>query len=140
MATNTLSEVTDANSSDDDSDTDNSKLDNGAPDTWMRNQFREYCAKQQRTYGLTETEITAVRLLYLLKEKRAPLNAYKSLMHWHLSQRKEVLPGQRLHDNVGYIGRKKLLKDLAKRYNYNQQFPHQKVIKLPVSGTVVLAP
>ena len=35
LATDTLSKVTDADYSDDDGDMDNSKLDNGAPDTWM---------------------------------------------------------------------------------------------------------
>ena len=50
---------------------------------------------------------------------------------------KQIHSQARLKDTVAYTGRRALLQKLAKRYNYVKQFPFQKAVKLPVSGTVV---
>ena len=136
-ATGSISVETYTDSGSNASDSDTSSLDDVAPDTWMCDQFKQYCDEQQQNQALSDTEITAVRLLHLLKEKKAPLNAYKALMDWHLKQSNQMHSGMRLHDNPSYIGRGPLLKKLAKRYNYSEQYPFQKAVKLPVSGTVV---
>ena len=112
--------------------------DNSQPDQWIRDQFRTYCADARQNFvSLTEHEVTAVRLLHLLKEKGAPMNTYESLMLWHLKQSKKLREHETLSDFPHFIGRKTLMKRLAKRYNYENKFPYQKALLLPVSGTKV---
>jgi hypothetical protein len=58
------------------------------PNTKIRDQFREYVAwMSKNSVDLTDDEKTAVKLLDILRRKKAPLNAYDSLMTWHFRQR-----------------------------------------------------
>ena len=108
------------------------------PDTWIRDQFREYCTKAKAKHGpFTKEEETTVRLLSLLKDKNAPMNAYEPTMLWHLHMSNQLYPHQQLGDYAGYIGRNAMLKRLLERYNYGMKQPKQKTVKLPVSGTIV---
>ena len=118
-------------------ESDLSSLEPVGPDTSMRDQFREYVTANERNSELSATDKTAVRLLHLLKEKKASMNTYEALMNWHLKESNQIHSQARLQDTVAYTGRRALLQKLAKRYNYVQQFPFQKAVKLPVSGTVV---
>ena len=109
-----------------------------APNQWIRAQFREYCAeadKENREF--TADEIATIRLMHLLKEKKAPMNAFESVMLWHLRERGKIHDCQGLGDYPGYIGRKTMLKRLEKRYNFENKMPFERKIKLPVSGTIV---
>ena len=111
---------------------------NTAPDTWIRDQFRAYCDHAKKNFHpFTEHEVTTIRLLHLLQQKNAPMNAYEPLMLWHLKQGKKLHEQQGLGDYEHYIGRKKMLKKLRYRYNYENKLPYLKTMKLPVSGTVV---
>ena len=111
---------------------------NGAPNTWIRDQFKEYCAYARKNFlPFTKHEERSIRLLHLLKNKNAPLNAYESLMLWHLHQANKLRPHQTLKDYSSHIGRKALMKKLMKRYNFENKLPFQKTMRLPVSGTLV---
>ena len=108
------------------------------PDTWIRDQFKEYCAYAGKNFlPFTKHEERTIRLLHLLKNKNAPLNAYESVMLWHLQQANKLRPHQSLMDYPDHIGRKAIIKKLIKRYNYENKLPYQKTMRLPVSGTMV---
>ena len=54
---------------------------NSGPDTWIRDQFREYCAHARENFlPFTEHEVRTIRLLHLLKEKNSPMNAFEPVM------------------------------------------------------------
>ena len=58
-------------------------------------------------------------------------------MLWHLIGAKKLQEHQSLRDYEGFVGRKTILKKLAKRYNFESKMPFQRAIRLPVSGTTV---
>ena len=108
------------------------------PDTWIRGQFREYCAKAKKeNKPFTEHEISSIKLIDLLHKKNAPLNTYNALMLWHLQESKKLYSNQGLGEYHHFIGRKAMLENLKKRYNFENKMPFKRKVKLPVSGTVV---
>ena len=110
----------------------------GAPNTYIRDQFKEYCEDANQNFiPFSNAERAAIKCLHLLKAKNAPLNAYESVLRWHLIEAKKMRPHESLQDSPYYIGRKTLIKTLIKRYNYENKMPYQKAVRLPVSGTLV---
>lgn len=105
--------------------------------TWIRDQFRDYCRQAQSFRPFTQEEVCAIRLLSTLKGKNTPMNAYESLMYWHLIETKKLHPWQKLGDYKPYISRESIIKKLTDRYNYGHLWPIQHLIELPVSGTRV---
>jgi hypothetical protein len=106
--------------------------------TKMRANFHEYVAHIENNHlEFSDDEVAAIRLLQLLRQKNAPLNAYDSVMAWHLKQSGKVLEHEAARQSPHFIGRKTMLKRLSKRYNMEDKFPFRKTIKLPVSGAVV---
>ncbi len=89
------------------------------PNTYIRDQFREYCAHATENFiPLSQDEIRCIRLLHVLKLKNAPLNSYEAIMRWHLIQAQKIRPHESLANYPHYIGRKTIIKKLIKRYNY----------------------
>ena len=108
------------------------------PFTWVRRQWYEYCARAAKeNVPLTEDQVFCIKLLHILKHKDAPFNTYEALMRWHLVQSNKIREHQSLRDCKHYIGRKTIFKFLAKRYNFQNKYPLQKTVSLPVSGTKV---
>jgi hypothetical protein len=83
-----------------------------------------------------EDEIATICLLHVLKLKQSPMNAFKPLMLWHLWSSKKIREHKNLGTTEHFIGRKRIIKNLIKQYNF-AKLPFQKVVKLPVSGSVV---
>ena len=73
----------------------------------------------------------------LFRSKKTPLNAYDSLMLWHLQESKQLYSFQTLKDSSDFIGRKVIIERLVQRYNFEDKMPFQKKVRLPVSGTIV---
>jgi cobalamin biosynthesis protein CobT len=72
----------------------------GEPSTWIRDQFREYVADAKTNFKpFTKEEEKTLRLLKLLKDKNAPMNAYESIMLWHLHETKALSEHQTLQDS-----------------------------------------
>ena len=91
------------------------------PDAWIRDQFKAHCAHAKQHFApFAEHEKEIMRLLHLLKDKNAPLNAYEPVMLWHLIEAKKLCPHQRLQDYTHYKGRKAMLDKLAKRHNHQK--------------------
>ena len=110
----------------------------GGPDTYIRDQFREYCdTAKEENLPFTKEEITAIRLMKTLHDKKASLNTYDDIMLWHLRECGELFDFQTLGDSTKFIGRNTMLKKLIKRYNYENKMPFKKTIRLPISKTEV---
>ena len=109
------------------------------PNVWIRDQFRTYCEdhpRKHRHYFIEEEE-ASIRLMGLLYQKKAPMNAHRALMEWHLQAKGDLDGGLDLKDCPQYMSRDVMMKNLRKRYNMDNKYPHQKKVKLPISGEIV---
>jgi hypothetical protein len=120
------------------SDSEDEAIPSEGPNTWIRDQYKEYARGQVgNTIPFNKDEEASIRLMDVLKLKKSPLNAYKSLMEWHLREKGEIEYYQNLKDCHSYISREVMLKKLRDRYNFKNKYPYQRKIKLPVCGTVI---
>ena len=110
----------------------------GDPHTGIRDQYKEYArAKAGNTVGFTDEEAACIRLMDVLRKRKAPLNAYKEVMEWHLKEKGDIKQHESVKDSETYISRKTMLKKLRDRYNYKNKFPRKKKVKLPVSKSIL---
>ena len=108
------------------------------PNRTMLQDFRAYCDGHYEHYlRLKEGDKTSIRLMNSLKLKKAPLNAYKELLEWHLKETGTLAAHETLKDTKDFQGRETLIRDLSFRYNVSSIFPKIKNIKLPHSKAVV---
>ena len=122
----------------DEEDEDESEEEEG-PVEWIRNQFREYCEEfpqNNRSY-LSDEEAAAIGLIDLLFKKKTPMNAHRDLMTWHLKAKGDLVEGMKLGECEEYMSRKVMMKRLKVRYNMANKYPHQKKVRLPISGEIV---
>ena len=92
---------------------------------------------QQQYFPFSKHEVGAIKLVDLLRRKRATMDTYEAVLEWHLRETGKIQPQMGLGDYPHYISRTKLLKKLAKRYLNTEQLFYVKTTKLPVSGTKV---
>lgn len=114
----------------------------GGPSTRGRDEFVSFCNTNHFFAPFTSSEEKGVRLLDVLRQKKAPLNAYSSVMEWHLRETGAITDQQTLRDagKSNFIGRNTLVERLAKRYNLCAKGPTEKVVRLPYSKEVVRIP
>ena len=107
--------------------------------TQMRDSFKEYCdyAQQHMLPNLTKTQVQAVKLVDILRKKKAPMDTYDGVMLWHYQNTGELGEDEQLGDSNTYISRKKLIKDLTIRYNMQDKFPETKPLVLPFTKSRV---
>lgn len=112
---------------------------NANPNTNIRQQFRDYVAKAKQHWfpKLTDQQVRGIRLLHILGKKRAPLDTYDDIMHWHFQDTGELQADDKLQDTDLYVSRQKLLKELSIRYNMDTKFPIIKRVNLPSSRSTV---
>ncbi|MEM7002472.1 MAG: hypothetical protein AAF529_16910, partial [Pseudomonadota bacterium] len=61
---------------------------NEGPNTWIRDQCKEYVRGHIGNFlPFSKQVVTVLRLMDLMKLKKAPLNAHASFMEWHLRQK-----------------------------------------------------
>ena len=103
--------------------------------TEMRDNFRKYCAhsKQNLLEELTDHQVRGIRLMDILRRKRAPMDTYNDLMKWHFTQTGELHEDDKLGDVDTHISRNTLVKHLKIRYNLVDKFPTTKTLVLPYS-------
>ena len=112
-----------------------------APNTTMLEQFKSYCDSHAHQFmPFSKEEKAAIRLLHTLKRKRAPLNAYKEVLEWHLKETNHLQPSESLKDSDKYFHRNTIMKQLLKRYNMETMLPKVKQLTLPHSKAVVSIP
>ena len=132
-------EVEDSDPEDNESD---HEADNSGPSSRARDEFVEFCDQNKFFAPFTRGEEAGIKLMDVLRKKRAPINAYASVMAWHLRESGQMKESQQLKDVDSdlYVGRSTLLKRLAKRYNLVDKGPKEKVVRLPSSKEVVKIP
>lgn len=92
---------------------------------------------------LQPKEVSGVRLLHALREKKAPLAAYEKIFSWHLKENGFINEFNTLKDAAKkdiFMGRNALLDRLAPRHNLEGKEPMVKKIRLPSSKEVVEIP
>ena len=101
--------------------------------------FRTYIDyAYQHLLPFTHAEASAIRLLIRLRQTKASLQTYESVMEWHLKETGRLQNWQSLADSEEYISREKLFKQLKKRYNIkDENFLQIKPLILPHSRTKV---
>ncbi len=143
-STDTESEGEESNEEDEDTDqgAEGTNPDPNAPNTSMRHNFREYCtAFDEERSQFTSQEHTCIMLVQSLRKKKAPMNAYKEVLEWHLRNHLNwFTPEHKLKDAELYPSRSTLIKKLRVRYNMDAMFPKIKKITLPFSKSRVAIP
>lgn len=71
------SSSSDAESSSSSSESRETSGEDSLPDTTIRDQFQAYCARANQFRALTEDQAVTIKLLHLLKDKNAPMNAFE---------------------------------------------------------------
>ena len=132
-------EASDSNPEDDDS---NHWVEYSGPSHRARDEFVDFCNTNKFFAPFTRGEVAGIKLMDVLRKKRAPINAYPSMMEWHLRESGQMKDSQQLKDMDSelYVGRNTLLKRLAKRYNLVDKGPKEMVVRLPSSKEVVKIP
>lgn len=109
--------------------------------TEMRRKFFKYLLEhEEEHWPLTRTEETQIRLLDVLMRKKAPLNAYKEVLEWHLKEANLLAPHETLKHTQEYTNREAMMKKLIKRYNLEALLPVPKVVGLPFAKANVVIP
>ena len=109
--------------------------------TEMLQQFREYCnTHDHRFLPLSKEDIASIKLMDVLRRKKAPLNAYAEVLEWHLKQSGELREHESLKDTSKYHHRKTLMKKLIPRYNLEAMMPKIRKVRLPNSKALVQIP
>ena len=97
--------------------------------TQMLEKFREYCrTHDHRFLPLSQEDIASIKLMDILRRKKAPLNAYSELLEWHLKQGGELRDHESLKDTSQYHHRNTLMKKLIPRYNLEAMMPKIKKV------------
>ena len=112
------------------------------PSSRGRDEFARFCQENTFFAPFTRAEEAGIKLMEVLRQKKAPINAYSGIMDWHLHENGAILEHQTLKDagREHFIGRKTLLSRLAKRYNQEGKGPVEKIVRLPSSKEVVKIP
>ena len=122
-------------------DEENAKDDEQHADEDMRFKFRAYALSHADEFPpLKAAERTQIKLLNILKRKRAPLNAYQELLEWHLKEKQHLGANESLKDTKFYTDRKAIMKKLVARYNLEGLMPVKKSVRLPFSKANATVP
>ena len=103
--------------------------------------FHSFCDSHQKKFKeLTKEEEGSIKLMDILRRKKAPLNAFPEVLEWHLKESGKLREHESLKDTENYKHRGPLLNDLMRRHNVVPMLPKTKKVKLPSSKTVASIP
>lgn len=99
--------------------------------------FKAYAAEGKQHFGeFTRQEKAGIKLMDTLQRKKAPLDAYKAVMKWHIAEVNLIRPEHNWAEIKGFHSRESLMKTLCKRYNVDyKNFVPTKNHVLPSSKT-----
>lgn len=110
------------------------------PNTELLRKFREYCEESELNLPLSKEDAASMKLMDILRLKKAPLNAYADVLTWHLHLIQHLREHETLKDTDDYFHRKTLMQRMTKRYNCQGLVPTVSKVKLPHSKAVVPVP
>ena len=101
--------------------------------------FKKYVIHARQNFlPLEKGEVAAIKVLDILRKKRATLDTYPDIMEWHFRESGSIKPHETLADETLYISRESLMKRLSKRYNMDpKNLVPKRHIVLPSSRTKV---
>jgi len=122
-------------------DLDSHDQDTNAPVN-IRDRFRQFCDPDRFVAPLPPVYHTGIKLMDILRRKKAPMNAYKDLFEWNLREKGVIMDHQDGKDApVGdNISRDVLMKKLTSRYGLTHMMPYERTVRLPSSKEVVKIP
>jgi len=93
----------------------------GQPNEVIQGNFQTYCDRADHHFleFLTKKQVTAIKLLAVLRQTKASLDTYEAVMMWHLLESGHLEDHQTLGDTQAYLSRKLLFKFLGVRYNFD---------------------
>ena len=94
---------------------------NGGPIDDLLQNFKEYEARSAYFERFEKKHHVAVELCRLLRQTKASLATYDTMMQWHFWATGKLREGQPVSTHPDYISREKLFKMLRRRYNYDQK-------------------
>lgn len=102
-------------------------------DESMRADFKSYCKKAANFVELQQHVKDALNLMRLLRQTKASLDTYDSVMEWHLKSTGKMHPHESLGQHANFRTRQSLFKDLRERYNMSENYNNNSKIILPCS-------
>ena len=120
---------------DDEDEGSESDEDTGRPTDRLRQDFNSYAAKYNMNWELRLDEKTrnAIKLMSILRDKKAPLNACDAVMEWHLKAVGDLHQHERASNSHKYIARQRLIDSLLQRCNMDNGYGMVESIVLPSS-------
>ena len=103
------------------------------PNPTLRQNFQAFCQTQHNSLGFTQDELNAIKLLRILRQTKAPLNAYELHMKWHLEASGKLRSHESLQKNKAYVSQDSIYKKLRIRYNLGEGYRNIERITLPHS-------
>ena len=102
-------------------------------DQSLRQNFKDFCKRDQHELTFTKAQVDAIKLLCILRQTKAPLNTYEAHMKWHLEAMGKLRANEPVTSSPEYISREKIFKMLRRRYNVNPIHRNIEKIILPHS-------
>ena len=124
--------------SDEEMDSDNEPLghENEKPtavDTKIRSNFQEYCKRANDFVAIPTTLMASIQLMKVLRQTKASLATYDTVMEWHLRTNGDIHPHESVGSCKSFYSRKKVFKYLSERYNMHENYNNLAKIVLPSS-------
>ena len=111
---------------------------NIAPNTVMRDKFREYCQRMRKMNPtFSKSQKRALALLAILKGTSAALGTYDKILEWHHRDKGDVKEFESLKYVANYQSRSKMFKFLDERYFLTDKKAKTASINLPHSKAKV---
>jgi len=101
------------------------------PDTSILDNFREYCRMASKFEGMPKQDEDALKLMRLLRQSKASLETYDTIVEWHLKANGTIHQHESIGGSKHFRSRKRMFKMLRKRYNMAKGYGRTSTIILP---------
>jgi hypothetical protein len=78
----------------------------------LRQSFQAHVTNWEKKRAFTRPELSAIKLLHLLRKTTASLTMYESIMKWHFEANGSIRSNQTVGQSLEYVSRESLLKQL----------------------------
>ena len=109
----------------------------GLPDIDVLGNFKTFCRKPGHDFWetLRDKEQNAIKLLHELRQTKASLDTYDTIMAWHLRCGGKLRDHEDLASCSHYISQKSLYKNLSIRYNLQKGKDYNLIKEITLPGT-----
>jgi len=107
------------------------------PDETILEDFTVCCREQRNLPPFTKKQMDAIKLMGILRDAKASLGTYNTVMEWHLKANGDLLPWEKMGGSKAFLTRATVFKTLEKRYNMQTGYNNISRIVLPSSKASV---